>query len=53
MHVRRARATIIALALVGPLVWVLGVPLHGVVLGLLGGLAAIIKKMPDWLREYA
>ena len=53
LHVHRARATIIALALVGPLVWVLGVPLHGVVLGVLGGLVALIKTLPDWRREYA
>ena len=48
LHVRRARATIIALALVGPLVWVLGVPLHGVVLGILGGLVA--RHLKDGLK---
>ncbi len=53
LHIHRARATIVALAIVGPLVWVLGVPLHGVVLGVLGGLAAIIKTLPDLRREYA
>jgi glycerol-3-phosphate acyltransferase PlsY len=51
-QVHRARATIIVLALIGPVLWALGVPLHGVVLALLGGAAAIIKTLPDWDRQY-
>jgi small-conductance mechanosensitive channel len=40
------------LAVVGPLLWALGLPLHGILLGVLGGVVAIIKTTPDWNREY-
>jgi glycerol-3-phosphate acyltransferase PlsY len=52
LRVHRARSTILVLAVVGPLLWALGLPLHGILLGVLGGVVAIIKTIPDWNREY-
>jgi len=52
-HMHRARATIVALAAVGPVLWALGVPPHGILLGVLGGAVAIVKTLPDWNREYS
>jgi glycerol-3-phosphate acyltransferase PlsY len=52
LHVHRARSTILVIAVVGPLLWALGVPPHGILLGVLGGAVAIIKTIPDWNREY-
>ena len=49
----RARTTILAMLAVGPLLWLLGMPPHGVLLGALGGLAVAIKTLPDWNRAYA
>ena len=52
LRVHRARSTIVVMAAVGPLLWALGLPPHGVLLGVLGGAVVIIKTMPDWNREY-
>ena len=52
LRVHRARSTILVLAVVGPLLWALGLPLHGILLGVLGGAVAIIKTTPDWNRQY-
>jgi glycerol-3-phosphate acyltransferase PlsY len=52
LRVHRARSTILAMVLVGPLLWVLGLPPHGILLGVLGGAVVIIKTIPDWDRKY-
>jgi glycerol-3-phosphate acyltransferase PlsY len=52
LHFHRARSTILAMALVGPLFWAFGSPLPVILLGALGGLAVIIKTIPDWRRKY-
>ena len=52
LHVHRARATVLVMAAVGPTLWVLGFPLHGILLGGLGGAAVIVKTLPDWNRQY-
>jgi hypothetical protein len=48
----RSRATIVASAAVGPVLWALGVSWPGILLGALGGAVAIIKSLSDWNREY-
>jgi glycerol-3-phosphate acyltransferase PlsY len=53
LRVHRARATILALLPAGPLLWALGEPWPVVLLGVLGGLAVILKTLPDWGRRYA
>ncbi|HIP97269.1 MAG TPA: glycerol-3-phosphate acyltransferase [Anaerolineae bacterium] len=52
LHVHRARATILIMAAVGPLLWALGLPPHGILLGTLGGAVVILKTLPDWNRQY-
>lgn len=52
LGVHRARTTILVMLLVGPLLWLLGLPLHGILLGVLGGLAVALKSLPDWNRKY-
>ena len=52
LQVHRARSTILVVAAVGPLLWALGLPKHGILLGVLGGAAVIIKTLPDWTRQY-
>ena len=52
LRLHRARATIAAVALIGPLLWILGVPAPGVLLGALGGAVVILKTLPDWNRQY-
>ncbi len=52
IHFHRARATVVAMALIGPLLWALGIEPHAVLIGLLGGLIVIVKTMPDWNRKY-
>jgi len=52
LHVHRARATILVMLAVGPLLWALGLGLPAILLGALGGLVVIIKSIPDWNREY-
>jgi hypothetical protein len=32
--------------------WLLGMPWPGVVMGALGGLVVIVKTLPDWTRKY-
>jgi glycerol-3-phosphate acyltransferase PlsY len=52
LRVHRARATILAMIAVGPLLWALGFPPHGTLLGVLGGVVVIVKTLPDWNRQY-
>jgi glycerol-3-phosphate acyltransferase PlsY len=52
LHIHRARSTIVAMLAVGPLLWALGMPPNGVLLGALGGAVVIVKTIPDWNREY-
>lgn len=52
VRVHRARATILVMALAGPLLWGLGFPLPVILLGTLGGVVVIIKTIPDWNRVY-
>ena len=52
LRFHRARATILAMVAVGPLLWLLGMPWPGVVMGALGGLVVIVKTVPDWRRAY-
>lgn len=50
--VHRARATIVAAAVAGPVLWALGLPPTSILLGVLGGAVVIIKTIPDWNRQY-
>jgi glycerol-3-phosphate acyltransferase PlsY len=52
LHFHRARSTILAMTLVGPLLWTLGASLPATLLGALGGLVVIVKTTPDWHRKY-
>jgi glycerol-3-phosphate acyltransferase PlsY len=52
LHIHRARSTIAAMVVVGPLLWALGMPIPGIVLGVLGGIVVVIKTLPDWNRDY-
>jgi len=52
LHFHRARSTILAMVLVGPLLWAFGSPLPIILLGALGGLVVIVKTIPDWNRKY-
>ena len=52
LHIHRARATILAMGVIGPLLWALRFPLHGTLLGVLGGAVVIVKTLPDWYRRY-
>lgn len=52
LRVHRARATILTMVAVGPLLWALRLPPPGVLLGALDGLAVILKTLPDWNRQY-
>ena len=52
LRLHRARSTILTIAVVGPLLWALGMPPRGVLLGVLGGVVVIVKTMPDWNRKY-
>jgi glycerol-3-phosphate acyltransferase PlsY len=47
LRIHRARATILAMVAVGPLLWLLGMPWPGVVMGTLGGLVVIVKTVVD------
>jgi glycerol-3-phosphate acyltransferase PlsY len=51
-HVHRARATILTLTVIGPLLWLFGLPWPTILLGATGGLAVILKTLPDWNRQY-
>ena len=48
----RARSTIVALVLIGPVLWALGTGLPAIVQGAVVGLVGIIKTVPDWYRVY-
>ncbi len=48
----RARATVVASAVVGPVLWALRVSWPGILLGALGGLVVIVKSLSDWNREF-
>lgn len=55
LRVHRARATIVAMVVVGPLLWAIGgdsLGLEGILLGVLGGAVIAIKTIPDWDRQY-
>lgn len=52
LHLHRARATILAMITAGLLLWALGAPPQGILLGALGGVVVIIKTLPDWNRQY-
>ena len=52
LHIHRARSTILAMLVIGPLLWALGMPPHGILLGALGGLVVVVKTIPDWNRQY-
>jgi glycerol-3-phosphate acyltransferase PlsY len=49
----RARATVLMMAVLGPLLWSFGLPHQSILAGVLGGLAVGLKTLPDWHREYA
>jgi glycerol-3-phosphate acyltransferase PlsY len=53
LRVHRARSTILAMVLIGPLLWVMKTPPHALLLGVLGGVVIIIKTLPDWNRQYS
>jgi glycerol-3-phosphate acyltransferase PlsY len=52
LRVHRARSTILAMVLVGPLLGAMGTSLQAVLLGVLGGVVVIAKTIPDWSRQY-
>ena len=52
LHIHRARATILVMLGIGPLLWALGYSTPGIVMGVLGGAVVIIKTLPDWRRQY-
>jgi glycerol-3-phosphate acyltransferase PlsY len=52
VRVHRARATILTMAVIGPLLWAFGLPWSSILLGAIGGLMAILKTLPDWSRQY-
>ena len=52
LHLHRARSTVVAMALVGPLLWAMGMEPRMVLLGALGGVIVIVKTLPDWHRKY-
>jgi glycerol-3-phosphate acyltransferase PlsY len=52
LKVHRARATILVMLAVGPVLWAVGMAGSGIVLGMLGALAVIVKTVPDWSRQY-
>jgi glycerol-3-phosphate acyltransferase PlsY len=52
LRLHRARSTMLTMVVVGPLLWALGFPSHGIMLGVLGGAVVIIKTIPDWNRQY-
>jgi glycerol-3-phosphate acyltransferase PlsY len=52
LHVHRARSTIAAMVVTGPLLWALGMTAPGILLGVLGGIVVVIKTLPDWNRDF-
>ena len=53
LHLHRARSTVLAMLLIGPLAWLIGFAPRAILLAALGGLVVIIKTLPDWNRQYA
>jgi glycerol-3-phosphate acyltransferase PlsY len=56
LRIHRARATILVLLLVGPILWLTGSgswAIQDIWMGVLGGAVAIIKTLPDWNRQYS
>jgi glycerol-3-phosphate acyltransferase PlsY len=51
-RVHRARATILAVLTIGPILWLLKMEPQGILLGALSGVAVAIKTLPDWDRTY-
>jgi glycerol-3-phosphate acyltransferase PlsY len=52
LRVHRARATILVMSIIGPLLWAFGLPWTGILGGALGGVVVILKTLPDWNRRY-
>jgi len=52
LRAHRARATILTMATLGPLLWALDLPPQSILLGALGGAVIILKTLPDWNRQY-
>jgi glycerol-3-phosphate acyltransferase PlsY len=52
LRIHRARATILAMMTLGPLLWAMGSPSPSIAVAVLGGAAAILKTLPDWSRRY-
>ena len=52
LHFHRARSTIFGMFIFVLMLWVLGMPMHGAVMGTLGAAIVIIKTLPDWNRVY-
>jgi len=53
LHIHRARATVATMVVTAPLLWAVGLPNHGILLGVLAGGIVILKTLPDWNRLYA
>ena len=52
LRIHRARATILAMMTMGPLLWAMGSPPPSITVAVLGGVAVILKTLPDWSRQY-
>ena len=55
LRIHRARATILVMMLVGPILWLTGGAfwsIQEIWMGVLGGGVAIVKTLPDWNRQY-
>lgn len=53
LHRHRARSTIFGMLVFVLVLWALGMPLPGLVMGALGAAVVIVKTLPDWNRVYA
>ena len=52
VRIRQARATILTMAVICPLLWAFGLPWPTILLGAIGGVMVILKTLPDWNRLY-
>jgi glycerol-3-phosphate acyltransferase PlsY len=52
LRIHRARATILTMLTLGPLLWVWGSPSQAILSGGLGAMVIILKTLPDWGRQY-
>jgi len=52
LRLHRARSTILAMLIIGPLAWLVGFVPQAILLAALGSLVVIIKTLPDWNRQY-